>query len=54
MSVIYENTNNPDAGCGSNCSLKEVSSQDLRLDVEYINELQSPIQAFSFVLSKNT
>ena len=30
-----------ESGCGSNCSLKEVSSQDLRLDVEDTNELKS-------------
>ena len=32
--------NNPESGCGKNCSLKEVSSQDLRLNTEDTNEFQ--------------
>ena len=40
-SIICENTDNSDAGCSSNGSLKKVNSQDLRLDVEYISKLQS-------------
>lgn len=38
---MCENTNNPESGCGSIFSLKEVISQDSRLDIQDTNELQS-------------
>ena len=38
-STICEDTNNPESGCGSSCSLKEVISQVIRLDVEDTHEL---------------
>ena len=39
-STVCENTNNPEFVCGSNYSLMEVNSQDLRVDFEDKNELQ--------------
>ena len=30
VSTIYGNTGNPESGCGSNCSLKELNTQGLR------------------------
>ena len=38
---MCENTNNPESGCGSIFSLKEVISQDSRLDIQDTIELQS-------------
>ena len=38
---MCENTNNPESGCGSIFSLKEVIGKGLRLDVQDTHELQS-------------
>lgn len=40
-SIIREDTKTPESGCGSSSSIKEVNIQDLRLDVEDKNEVQS-------------